>query len=58
LVSAFITGLIIAVSILKKDIARNSIKLITLFLLTSSPISIFVFLELFGRFVGQYDLKH
>ncbi len=58
LISVITSGLIILIWIFKKQIVKNSMRLTILFLITSSPVSIFLFLELFVRFIGQYGLKH
>lgn len=58
LISGFVTGLIILAWFIKRQVVKSSMLSAMLFLITSSPISILVFLDLFTRFVGNYDLKH
>ena len=58
LISGFVSGLIILAWFKKRQVVTDSSLSAILFLITSSPLSLFVFLELFTVFIGIYELKH
>jgi hypothetical protein len=54
LISLAITLIIIILWFRRKLIIKRSSVLTMIFLITSSPLSLFVFIELYGKFIGQY----
>lgn len=58
LISGFVSMLITLAWLIKRQIVKDSMVSVILFLITSSPFSILVFLDLFVRFIGAYELKH
>ena len=58
LISGFVSGLIILAWFKKRQIVKDSMLSAILFLITSSPLALFVFLELFTIFIGRYELRH
>jgi magnesium-transporting ATPase (P-type) len=54
LLSLIAIVLLLAVWFLRRDVIKSNRLLTVIYLITSSPLSIFLFVEFYGRFIGQY----
>ncbi|RLD43127.1 MAG: hypothetical protein DRI86_10545 [Bacteroidetes bacterium] len=54
LLSLIVLAILLVAWFFKRDVIKSNMLITVVYLTTSSPLSIFLFIEFYGRFIGQY----